>query len=35
MRAFNERARCRDREDMVFDPVHYLPLLEHKIAALE
>jgi hypothetical protein len=27
--------RCWDREDMVFDPVHYLPLLEHKIGALD
>ncbi len=33
------RRRCQhcptyDREDMVFDPIHYLPLLEHKIGAL-
>jgi transposase len=27
--------RCYDREDMVFDPVHYLPLLEKKIGALD
>ena len=27
--------RCYDREDMVFDPVHYLPLLEKKINALD
>ncbi len=27
--------RSYDREDMVFDPIHYLPLLEHKIAALD
>ena len=27
--------RCYDREDMVFDPVHYLPLLEKKISALD
>ena len=27
--------RCHDREDMVFDPVHYLPLIERKINALE
>jgi transposase InsO family protein len=27
--------RCRDREDMVFDPVHYLPLLEQKVDALD
>jgi hypothetical protein len=27
--------RCYDREDMVFDPVHYLPLLENKIGALD
>jgi transposase len=27
--------RCYDREDMVFDPVHYLPLIERKINALD
>lgn len=27
--------RSYDREDMVFDPVHYLPLLEQKIGALD
>ena len=27
--------RSCDREDMVFDPIHYLPLLEHKIGALD
>jgi len=27
--------RCYEREDMVFDPVHYLPLLEKKINALD
>ena len=27
--------RCWDREDMVFDPVHYLPLLEQKTGALD
>jgi hypothetical protein len=27
--------RCHDREDMIFDPVHYLPLLEQKIGALD
>jgi hypothetical protein len=27
--------RCYCREDMVFDPVHYLPLLEKKIGALD
>ena len=27
--------RCYDREDMIFDPVHYLPLLERKIGALD
>jgi hypothetical protein len=27
--------RCYDREDMVFDPVHYLPLIEKKINALD
>ena len=26
--------RCYEREDMVFDPVHYLPLIEQKINAL-
>jgi len=28
-------SRSYEREDMVFDPVHYLPLLEQKIAALD
>lgn len=27
--------RCYDREDMIFDPVHYLPLIEKKISALD
>jgi hypothetical protein len=27
--------RCYDREDMIFDPVHYLPLIERKINSLE
>jgi hypothetical protein len=27
--------RCWDREDMVFDPIHYLPLLEQKAGALD
>ena len=27
--------RCYDREDMVFNPVHYLPLIEKKINALD
>ncbi len=27
--------RCWDRDDMIFDPVHYLPLLEKKINALD
>jgi transposase len=27
--------RCYVREDMVFDPVHYLPLIERKINALD
>ena len=27
--------RCYDREDMVFDPIHYLPLIERKINALD
>ena len=26
--------RCYDSEDMIFDPVHYLPLIEKKINAL-
>lgn len=27
--------RCYDREDMVFDPIHYLALVEKKTGALE
>ena len=27
--------RCHDRDDMVFDPLHYLPLIERKINALD
>jgi len=27
--------RCHDHEDMVFDPLHYLPLIERKINALD
>jgi hypothetical protein len=27
--------RCYDGEDMVFDPIHYLPLIERKINALD
>ena len=27
--------RSHDREDMVFDPIHYLPLLEKKIGAFD
>lgn len=27
--------RSYEREDMIFDPLHYLPLLERKIAALD
>ncbi|CUH39926.1 hypothetical protein JSE7799_02700 [Jannaschia seosinensis] len=27
--------RCYGREDMVFDPMHYLPLIERKINALD
>lgn len=27
--------RCYDREDMIFEPVHYLPLIERKINALD
>ncbi len=32
---FARHPRCYDREDMIFDPVHYLPLLEKKIGALD
>src|SRR5271154_1848353 len=28
-------ARSYEREDMIFDPLHYLPLLEQKIGALD
>ncbi len=28
-------ARCYGREDLVFDPIHYLSLLEQKIGALD
>ena len=27
--------RCYDREDIVFDPLHYLALIEKKINALD
>jgi transposase len=27
--------RCHEREELVFEPVHYLPLLEQKIGALD
>jgi len=27
--------RSHDREDLIFDPIHYLPLLEQKIGALD
>ncbi len=27
--------RCYDCEDMIFDPIHYLPLIERKINALD
>ncbi len=27
--------RCYGREDMVFDPIHYLPLIEKKLGALD
>jgi hypothetical protein len=27
--------RCYDREDMVFDPIHDLPLIERKTNALD
>ncbi len=30
-----QHPRCYDREDMIFDPVHYLPLIERKINSLE
>ena len=29
------RRRSYDREDLVFNPIHYLPLLEQKIVALD
>ena len=28
-------ARSYERDDYVFDPVHYLPLLERKVGALD
>ena len=27
--------RCWDRDEFIFDPIHYLPLLEQKINALD
>lgn len=30
-----QHARSHDREDMILDPIHYLPLPERKIAAFE
>ena len=30
-----KHSRCYAREDAVFDPVHYLPLIERKINALD
>ncbi len=27
--------RSYEREDLVFDPLHYLPLLERKVGALD
>ncbi len=27
--------RCWDRDELVFDPIHYLPLIEQKINALD
>ena len=33
--AIARHPRSYDREDMVFDPIHYLALLEHKIGALD
>ncbi len=32
---WNQSTRCWEREDVVFDPVHYLPLVEQKIDALD
>ena len=32
---FARHPRCYDREDMTFDSVHYLPLIERKINALD
>src|SRR3546814_4421843 len=28
-------SRCWEREDVIFDPVHYLPLFEQKINSLD
>jgi transposase len=30
-----QHPRSYDREDMIFDPIHYLPLLEQKVGALD
>jgi transposase len=30
-----EHPRCYERADMVFNPIHYLALLEHKIGAID
>ena len=35
LRSLLNHPRSYDREDMVFDPIRYLPLLEHKIGALD
>ncbi len=31
----NRHRRSYEREDLVFDPLHYLPLIEHKVGALD
>ena len=33
--AIANHARSYEREDFVFDPLHYLALLEHKVGALD
>jgi hypothetical protein len=35
MLAFTERARSYENGDMVYDPLHYLPLIERKIMAFD
>ena len=35
LRSLPTPPRSYDREDLIFDPIHYLPLLEKKIGALD